>query len=53
MPPYLDMYLNKEAFLLILQDIIKVFIFEVKFRNSSERDIREYNNNILKFVRYM
>ncbi|MFR1788822.1 MAG: tyrosine-type recombinase/integrase [Clostridium sp.] len=40
-------------FLLFLQDVIKEFIFEIKLRNYSERTIKGYKNNILKFARYM
>lgn len=39
--------------MLILQDVIKEFIFEIKLRNYSERTIKGYKNNILKFARYM
>ena len=39
--------------MLILQDVIKEFIFEIKLRNYSERTIKGYKNNILKFDRYM
>lgn len=38
---------------MILQDVIKEFIFEIKLRNYSERTIKGYKNNILKFARYM
>ena len=38
---------------MFLQDVIKEFIFEIKLRNYSERTIKGYKNNILKFVRYM
>jgi len=38
---------------LFLQDVIKEFIFEIKLRNYSERTIKGYKNNILKFARYM
>jgi len=41
------------VFLLFLQDVIKEFIFEIKLRNYSERTIKGYKNNILKFARYM
>lgn len=39
--------------MLILQDVIKEFIFEIKLRNYSEITIKGYKNNILKFARYM
>ena len=38
---------------MFLQDVIKEFIFEIKLRNYSERTIKGYKNNILKFARYM
>ena len=38
---------------MFLQDVIKEFIFEIKLRNYSERTIKGYKNNILKFARYI
>lgn len=38
---------------MLLNDVINEYIFEIRLRNYSERTIKAYRNNILKFARYI
>lgn len=38
---------------MLLEDVLKEFIFDCKVRNLSERTIKEYKNNNLKFFKFI
>ena len=38
---------------MILNDVIKEFVFEIRLRNYSERTIKGYKNNLLRFAKYV
>ena len=47
-------YLGNEVFFVVLlNDVIKEFILEICPRNYSEKTIKGYNNNLLKFAKYV
>ena len=37
---------------MLVDDVVKEFIFELKVQNYTPRTIKGYKNNILKFIEY-
>ncbi|EJT6558574.1 phage integrase N-terminal SAM-like domain-containing protein [Clostridium perfringens] len=37
---------------MLVDDVVKEFIFELQVQNYTPRTIKEYKNNILKFIEY-
>ena len=38
---------------MLLNDVIKEFVFEISLRNYSERAIKGYKNNLFRFAKYV
>lgn len=37
---------------MLLEDVVKEFVFELQVKNYTERTVKGYKNNILKFMEY-
>lgn len=38
---------------MLINDVIKEFVFEIRLRNYSERTIKGYQNNLFRFAKYV
>lgn len=38
---------------MLINDVIKEFVFEIRLRNYSERTIKGYKNNLFRFAKYV
>lgn len=50
---YCTYYEYWEVIFLLFEDLIKEYIYEIKTRNYTERTIKGYRNNVLKFQKFV
>lgn len=43
---------NNGGFILILNDVLSEFLYEIQIKNYTPRTIRDYKNNLAKFFKY-